>query len=97
MNRGPQEGLNGIGKDKITPVLGHISVQPITLAHSATQNNHIGIDEVDDMGQSPGKSLFITRHGGLSQGLTPVRGRHDLRPSSSLAPSPKIVRSKSWT
>lgn len=95
MNGGLQLGLNCIGKDKVAPILGDISVEPITLADAASKDNHIGIDEIDDMGESPCQPLFVTGHAGLGRWIPLLRGRHDLRPRPTLPRNPKIIGRKS--
>lgn len=81
----------------MTPVLGDIAIQSLTLPDSPTQNNDIGVDEIDDMREGPRQTLFISAHGALGQRFGPLRGGDDLWSGSTFSPRSKIIRSKPGT
>lgn len=97
MNRGLQQGLNRIGKDKTAPVLGNILVKPLALPNASSEDNDVGIDEVDHMGEGSCKALFISGHGALGQRFTSIRRRHDFGTRPTFSPDAKIIRGQPGT
>jgi hypothetical protein len=78
-------------------VLGDILIEPLTPSYASAEDNDIGVDEIDDVGECPGKALFISGHGGLGQGFTPICRRHDFGPRPTLPPGAKVICGKPRT
>ena len=75
---GQQAGFDGVGEDVLAPNRWHAVIQSGDFRQTAAEDDHVRVQQVDDMGQAAGKLVLIARHHPLRVGVVVVGPLDDL-------------------
>jgi hypothetical protein len=53
-------GIHAVRKDVLVPQPWNALVQPLDIRHAATENDYLGVQDVDHMSEAPRQSILVS-------------------------------------